>query len=67
MVYLWKVTAKQNLANQIAAGMWVEIVKRGTNARPNQKEIANAFNEKYKTNISDCHCGEFYFNIEQMN
>ena len=67
MVYLWKVTAKQNLANKIAAGMWVEIVKRGTNARPNHKEIASAFNEKYKIGISDCNCGEYYFDIVQMN
>ncbi len=47
--------------------MWVEIVKRGTNARPNHKEIANAFNEKYKIAISDCNCGGYYFDIVQIN
>ncbi|MDH6310153.1 hypothetical protein M2451_003045 [Dysgonomonas sp. PFB1-18] len=67
MVYLWKVTAKQSLANKIAAGMWVEIVKTGTNARPNYREIASAFNEKYKFNINESSCNDIYFDIVQMN
>lgn len=67
MVYLWKVTAKQPRGNQIAVGMWVEIVKKGTNAQPNQREIASALNEKYKTNISDSSCGTSYFNIELIS
>ena len=44
--YLWKVTAKKQL-NKLPAGASVEIVKSGTNAKPSQKEINEAFNSKY--------------------
>lgn len=44
--YLWKVTAKKQL-NKLPAGANVEIVKSGTNAKPSQKEINEAFNAKY--------------------
>lgn len=67
MVYLWKVTAKTNIYNQIVAGMWVEIVKTGTNAPPSQKETANAFNEKYKTTVPECNCGEHCFDKVLIN
>lgn len=66
MVYLWKVTAKQPRGSQIAVGMWVEIVKRETNARPNYREIASAFNEKYKINVNESLFNEIYFDIVQM-
>ena len=66
MTYLWKVTAKQPRGSQIAVGMWVEIVKRETNARPNYREIASAFNEKYKINVNESLFNEIYFDIVQM-
>jgi len=52
MNYLWKVTVKKINSSEMVIGMWVEILKRGTTGRPTHIEIANALNEKYKTNIS---------------
>ena len=44
--YLWKVTTKKQVG-KLPAGASVEIVKNNTNAKPTQKEINEAYNEKY--------------------
>jgi hypothetical protein len=64
--YLWNVTAKKNIG-QITRGMSVEILKPNTNSKPTLKEIAQALNIKYGTNIHESHCGETNFDIIQIN
>lgn len=49
--YLWKVTAKRAVGSKLPAGAWVEIVKSGTSAPPNQREITQAFESKYGIKI----------------
>lgn len=49
--YLWKVTAKRAVGNKLPAGAWVEIVKSGTSAPPNQREITQAIESKYGIKI----------------
>ena len=44
--YLWKVKAVIN-TGKVAKGMEVEVVKSGNNAKPNIKEIGEAFERKY--------------------
>ena len=48
--YLWKVTAKRAVG-KLPAGAWVEIVKNGTSASPNQREITQAIESKYGIKI----------------
>lgn len=60
--YLWKVTAiKDN--GSLKKGFSVEILKKDTNAKPSQKEISSAINQKYNTNINDSLCGLSNFEI----
>ncbi len=66
MAYLWKVTAKRN-NGKVTKGMSVEIYKKGTNAKPNQEEIADALNEKYNEDIPKSACGQSNFDFEQIN
>ena len=47
--------------------MSVEIYKKGTNAKPNQEEIADALNEKYNEDIPKSACGQSNFDFEQIN
>lgn len=47
--YLWKVTVKRKIG-KLPQGASVEIVKNNTNAKPNQKEINDAFTAKYGVN-----------------
>ena len=44
--------------------MSVEIYKKGTNAKPNMEEIADALNDKYNENIPKSACGLSNFDIE---
>jgi len=60
--YLWNVTAIRN-NGKVTKGMSVEIMKSNTNAKPSQKEIANALNNKYSAGISDGNCGLYVFSI----
>ena len=45
-VYLWRVVAVKDTA-KLAKGMSVEIVIRNTSRKPNQKEVLEAFNQRY--------------------
>ena len=45
-VYLWRVVAVKDTA-KLAKGMSVEIVIRNTNRKPNQKEVLEAFNQRF--------------------
>ncbi|OAV72176.1 hypothetical protein Barb4_00109 [Bacteroidales bacterium Barb4] len=44
--YLWKVKALKN-TGKVVLGMEVEVIKSGTNAKPNIKEIGDALERKY--------------------
>ncbi len=48
---LWKVKVLKP-AGKLAAGMEVEIVKTGTNAKPTQKEAVEAFSQKYSIKVT---------------
>ena len=57
--HLWKVTALR-VTGKVAKGMEVEVVKTGTTAKPNIKEIGEAFERKYGiTLISGCSLSNF--------
>lgn len=57
--YLWKVKAVK-VTGKVAKGMEVEVVKSGTNAKPNIKEIGDAFKRMYSIElISGCSTGNF--------
>jgi len=64
--YLWKVTANRNIG-MVTKRMFVEIMKSNTNAKPSQKEIAQALNNKYNANVNEGHCGQSNFDIIQIN
>jgi hypothetical protein len=66
MAYLWKVTAKRS-NGRVTKGMEIEILKNGTTAKPSQKEIANALNSKYNTEINDSQCGQSNFDFEKTS
>ncbi len=56
---LWKVKAVKD-TGKVAKGMEVEVVKSGTTATPNIKEIGAAFERKYNiTLISGCSTSNF--------
>lgn len=65
MANLWKVTAKKE-GGKIVLGMNVEIIKSGTTAKPNSKEISKAISDKYNAEVSESRCSEIYFNIEKI-
>jgi len=66
MNYLWKVTAKRD-SGKTTKGMSVEILKKGTSGKPTPKEIANALNDKYGTDIPSSHCAQGYFDFEKLS
>lgn len=45
-VYLWRVVAVKDTA-KLAKGMSVEIVIRNASRKPNQKEVLEAFNQRF--------------------
>ena len=63
--YLWQVTAKQN-NGKVVKGMSVEIYKTGTSSKPNLKEISEALNNKYNTNVHESHCGASIFDFKAL-
>lgn len=44
--YFWKVTATKSFT-RLAAGMWVDIIIQNATRKPIQREVIEAFNEKY--------------------
>ncbi len=46
--------------------MEVEILKSGTTAKPNQKEIAAAFEKKYNIEVHYSNCSTSSFDIEEV-
>lgn len=60
--YLWKVTAKRAVGSKLPVGAWVEIIKNGTSAPPNQREITEAIESKYGIKIPNG-TPTFYFDI----
>jgi len=64
--YLRKVTAIRN-NDKVTKGVSFEILKTSTNAKPGQKEIAEALTNKYNSNIHDSHCGSGNFEFLQLN
>jgi uncharacterized lipoprotein YajG len=63
--YLWNITAIRS-NGRIMKGMSAEILKKGTTGKPNQKEIAEALNQKYNEKIHDSHCGSHVFNFVEV-
>lgn len=57
--YLWKVKAIKN-PGKVVKGMEVDIIKNGSSAKPNIKEISEAFEKKYGFSlISGCSLSNF--------
>lgn len=65
MGYLWKLTAKRNNST-LKKGMNIEIMTKSIN-KPSQKEIANAINDKYNSNVHFSHCDRSGFDIEKLS
>ena len=63
--HLWKAIAKKNVA-KVVKGMEVEIVKSGTTAKPDQKEIAAAIERKYNIEIHYSNCGPSSFDCVEI-
>lgn len=64
--HLWKVTAVKN-AGKLTKGMTLEIIMKGTTAKPNAKQIVTAIEEKYGETVSTCHCGLGNFEFEKLS
>lgn len=62
---VWKLMAIKN-SGKLVKGMNAEILVVNSNAKPNLKQIAEAFGEKYGVTISTCHCGASNFEIEKL-
>lgn len=65
MAFLFKLVAKRN-NGKLEKGMIVEIYKQNSSSL-SQKEVAQALNNKYNSNIHESHCGLGNFEIEKMN
>ena len=62
--YLWRVTAVK-VTGKVTPGMWVEVLKNGTNAPPTIKEIGVEVERKYGIKpLSGCSLSNF--KIEKM-
>ena len=64
MNYLWRVTAIK-ITGKVTPGMWVEVLKSGTNAQPTIKEIGVEFERKYGVSLVGG-CSLVNFRIEKM-
>ena len=64
--HLWKVTATRN-NGKVLKGMSVEIYKKGTTGKPEQKEIAEALSEKYNEDFHYSQCGQSNFDFDDMS
>ncbi|WP_445716533.1 hypothetical protein [Flavobacterium sp.] len=56
---------KKSIA-KLVKGMEVEILKSGTTAKPNQKEIAAAFEKKYNIEVHYSNCSTSSFDIKEV-
>jgi len=61
--YLWKVKAVKN-TGEVVKGMEVEVVKRGSNSKPNIKEVGESFEQKYGISLLNG-CALSNFEIEK--
>jgi len=65
MSYLWKVSCV-NTTGKLAKGMEVEVVKNGSNSKPNIKEIAVEIKKKYGIDlINGCSLSNFSFELKK--
>ena len=64
MNHLWRVTAIK-VTGKVTPGMWVEVLKSGTNAQPTIKEIGVEFERKYGIALVGG-CSLTNFRIEKM-
>ena len=64
-VYLWRVVAVKD-TTKLAKGMSVEIVIRNTNRKPNQKEVLEAFNQRYGAGTAPNGTSLTNFHIEKV-
>lgn len=64
MNHLWRVTAIK-VTGKVTPGMWVEVLKSGTNAQPTIKEIGVEFERKYSIALVGG-CSLVNFKIEKM-
>ena len=62
--HLWRVTAIK-VTGKVTPGMWVEVLKSGTNAQPTIKEIGVEFERKYGIALVGG-CSLVNFRIEKM-
>jgi hypothetical protein len=63
--HIWKITATRNNGT-VKKGMSAEILKSGTSARPNQREIAEALSDKYKERISEYHVSPWILTLKKQ-
>lgn len=64
-VYLWRVVAVKDTA-KLAKGMSVEIVIRNASRKPNQKEILEAFNQRFGAGTAPNGTSLTNFQIEKV-
>ena len=64
-VYLWRVVAVKDTA-KLAKGMSVEIVIRNASRKPNQKEVLEAFNQRYGAGTAPNGTSLTNFQIEKV-
>ncbi len=64
MNHLWRVTAVK-VTGKVTPGMWVEVLKSGTNAPPTIKEIDMEVERKYGVKLLPG-CSLSNFKIEKM-
>jgi hypothetical protein len=64
-VYLWRVVAVKDTA-KLAKGMSVEIVIRNASRKPNQKEVLEAFNQRFGAGTAPNGTSLTNFQIEKV-
>ena len=64
-VYLWRVVAVKDTA-KLAKGMSVENVIRNASRKPNQKEVLEAFNQRYGAGTAPNGTSLTNFQIEKI-
>ena len=64
--YIWEIVATRN-NGKVTKGMSTKIMKSGTSAKPNQREIADALNKEYNADIHHSHCGSGNFNFTNLS
>ncbi len=63
--YLWRVVAVKDTA-KLAKGMSVEIVIRNASRKPNQKEVLEAFNQRFGAGTAPNGTSLTNFQIEKV-